>query len=198
MRLIAFLKVTLVGALLAGPLVGPTSTPAYALGAGQVCLFNAPSGAPTPVGNMGHVGWAFLEGGTTNWTYGATENRSGQWTVDAGQNTDSWIKNGTWSQVTADFKNALSINGHYYHDHGYYTQYRCRNTAQSSVGAAVNEARTQQNNGYNFINNNCLTKSINIFWSYDNSLHDLPYAGTTGPNWYFDNELTGFGAKVAL
>jgi len=48
--------------------------PAAALGPGQVCVFNAPTGGN---GWIGHDGWGYLIGGTNQWIYGATENYSG-------------------------------------------------------------------------------------------------------------------------
>jgi len=59
--------------------------PAGALGVGTMCMFNAPSGAH----RFGHVGWAFREGPTTHWFYGATERKGGQasgtWQLDGSQ-----------------------------------------------------------------------------------------------------------------
>ncbi len=67
---------------------------AYALGPGQVCVFLAPQGAPIAGLYTGHVGWAFLEGGTSNWIFGATENVSGRPFVKPGDNNYAWVSNG--------------------------------------------------------------------------------------------------------
>jgi hypothetical protein len=61
---------------------------AHALGAGKVCMFNAPSGADT----LGHVGWGYLVGGTSTWIYGATEEPG-----------DNWHTSGSWSQMLEAF-----------------------------------------------------------------------------------------------
>ncbi|MFE2070544.1 hypothetical protein ACFXDH_50705 [Streptomyces sp. NPDC059467] len=183
---------------------------AHALGAGRVCFFKAPTGAPIgPSGHQlmfGHAGWAYRVGSSGTWVYGSTENNSGKPTISAGQNTDSWSRTGSWAQVTADFKGALTINGHHYHNAGYYTQYRCRNTNTSAVGAANTTAAQQLGNGYDWFSNNCLTKGVQIFWAYDSSLRAVPPASNpkgigsgvgVGPNWYIDH-LNGFEATQNL
>lgn len=159
------------------------AAPAQALGTGTVCMFNAPSGAQLGPANMGHVGWAFRIGGTQGWEFGATENASYNWR-DSGDQTTM-------------FNTFKGLRGHGIAT-GYYTQWRCRNTANSSVTAASNKVNELYGQSYDLLWNNCLTRSVTIFQAYDSSLNDLPGAGATGPNWYFDNELTNFGAKHPL
>jgi len=77
-----------------------------------------------------------------------------------------------------------------FHGTGYYTQYRCRNTPFSSVGAANDQAQHEKNDRYELKVNNCLTKSVLIFNAY--GVTDLRGAANTFPNFYFDNELVGF------
>ncbi|MEV4754871.1 hypothetical protein AB0J86_07130 [Micromonospora sp. NPDC049559] len=151
------------------------AAPARALGAGRVCLFNATEGA----GTAGHVGWAFRVGTADDWIYGATENAD--W---------SWRREGNWSSALATFD---VTNGD-----GYYDHYRCRDTPSSSVGAAKSKVDEVYGRAYHLLWDNCLTRSVEIFKAYDGALADLPYAGGTGPNWYYDNSLVGFGGRAYL
>ncbi|MBR8836065.1 MAG: hypothetical protein DSM106950_19080 [Stigonema ocellatum SAG 48.90 = DSM 106950] len=139
--------------------------PVQALGPGRVCMFKAPSGATYGVVDAGHVGWAYEVGNSGSWAFGATE-------VADGKPSSTWSKSGDWNAVLDTFKRGAGFHGI-----GYYTQYRCRNTASSAVGAANNEAQREEDNGYDFEVNNCLTKSVLIFNAY--GVSDLPGAGYT-------------------
>ncbi|MEV4471083.1 hypothetical protein AB0K12_17800 [Nonomuraea sp. NPDC049419] len=43
-----------------------------------------------------------------------------------------------------------------------------------------------------------MTTSVEIFKAYDSSLHHLRDAGYTGPNYYYDNHLTGCEGRRGL
>lgn len=155
-------------------------SPAQALGAGKMCMFNAPSS--TTFGfNHGHVGWLIQEPGT-GWWAGSTE-------LGTGDPADTWILS-TTSEATAQgfFKNKLVANGKTQHEAGYYTRFRCHSTAQSAVGAAITKARALQGNGYTFWDNNCLTKAVAVFNAYY-SAEGLAAGSYTYPNDYFENYL---------
>jgi hypothetical protein len=167
-------SVTILAALAAGFGIA-TSGPAYALGAGRVCMFNATEGALT----AGHVGWAFRVGSADQWIYGATENAS--W---------NWQQQSNWAGVIATFE---VTNGASYYDH-----YRCENTGGSAVTAAKNKVNEVYGRPYNVAWDNCLTRSVEIFKAYDSSLNNLPDAAFIGPNWYYDNDLVGFEPRTYL
>lgn len=146
------------------------AAPAQALGAGEVCMFNAPSGAQLPLGlNAGHVGWGYLIGGSTTWTYGATESASYHWHTS-----------GSWSAMLAAFRNAG-----YGHSAGYYTKYKCQNTGTSAVSAANTAVANGEATTYDWFSSNCLTRSIDIFNAYYG--FGLYSGSGVAPNYYFDN-----------
>jgi hypothetical protein len=146
------------------------ASPAHALGAGQVCMFNAPSGAQ----GAGHVGWGFLIGGSSTWTYGATE-----------QTNHSWHASGSWSAMLSAFK---------YNSSSKYLYYECSHSPNSSVGAANNQVTAGENSGYNLATDNCLTKAVAIYKAYDGGTYGGMYwGGSEGPNWYFDHLPGAFG-----
>jgi hypothetical protein len=152
---------------------------AHALGAGKVCMFNAPSGAYT----LGHVGWGYLVGGTSTWVYGATE--------EPGEN---WHTSGSWPQMLASFKDSGD-----YHNAGYYLYYKCQTSPTSAVGAANKQVAAGEASGYNWDNDNCLSKAVAIFEAYDGSTFDYLGNGKGWPpNFYFDNELSGFSQREDL
>ena len=164
---------------LAALFVVNAARPAQALGPGEVCMFNAPSGAD----GLGHVGWAYLIGGTSNWIYGATE-----------EPNQSWHETGSFADMLSAFSDAGN-----YHAAGYYQYYRCETSPNSSVGAADNQVAEGEASGYNVIDNNCLTKAVAIFKAYDSGTFGSLYNGdSVGPNWYFDNALGNFGPRENL
>jgi hypothetical protein len=150
------------------------ASPAMALGAGEVCMFNAPTGAELGFGlNAGHVGWGYLIGGTSTWTFGATESPSYHWHTS-----------GSWGTMLADFRNA-----DYGHSAHYYTQYKCGYTPTSSVGAANTAVSNGEGSGYFALTNNCLTKSVAIFNAYYGfglyaGWSEAPNAYFNGLGWY--------------
>jgi len=171
-------------------------TPAYALGPGRVCVFLAPQGAPLAGFYAGHVGWAFLEGGTSNWIFGATENRSGWPFVKPGDNNYAWVSNGPWDSVLATFAGQLVIGGTFYHGADYYTQFRCQNTSNSSVGAAVARANAIKGYGYGFVTDNCLDHAYNVLTTYGGSMvYPASNSGFWTPNGWFAalGVFSGFG-----
>jgi hypothetical protein len=152
------------------------TTPAYALGPGTVCMFNAPSGAEIGPLHAGHVGWAFREGNTTTWEYGATENASTNWRGRGDQNA-------MFNAFRQRQGNATP----------YYTKWRCHASPYSSVGAASTKVDQLNKQTYNLLNDNCLTRSIEIFKAYDGSTFGhMEQGGGASPNRYFDS-LDGYG-----
>ena len=105
--------------------------PALALGPGGTCVFFAPSGAY----DLGHTGWGYQIGGTSQWIYGATENESGQ-NQPPGHDIGYWDRQGSFNQMLNTFNNP-SIPTLNRIGSGYYTQYKCYYTSTSSVGAPV-------------------------------------------------------------
>jgi len=150
------------------------ASPALALGAGEVCMFNAPSGAELGPLHEGHVGWGYLVGGTSTWVFGATENPSYHWHTS-----------GSWSTMLADFHDA-----DYDHKLGYYTKYKCQYTSTSAVGAANAAVADGESNGYFLLTNNCLTKAVSIFNAYYG--FGLGSGAFDSPNSYF-NDLNWYG-----
>lgn len=172
-----------VGLLLTGvalAVLGVVPTPASALGTGTGCMINAPSGATVGGVGFGHVGWAFQEGGSSRWFFGATENSGGNAYVPPGGDDQSWQDSGSQNDMFSAFAHA----GHH-HSSGYYTQWRCRTIPNTAVGAALTEVRNQATNGYVFPTNNCLTKSVAILNAYGEGLGWPGYF--QAPNNYFDN-----------
>jgi len=177
---------------------------AYALGPGQVCVFLAPQGAPIAGLYTGHVGWAFLEGGTSNWIFGATENVSGRPFVKPGDNNYAWVSNGPWAgtrgSVLATVAGQLAIGGTVYHGAGYYTMYRCQNTSNSSVGAAVARANAIKGYGYGFVTDNCMDHAYNVLTTYGGSMI-YPAVNTqywTPNGWFFLGLHSSFGPVATL
>jgi hypothetical protein len=147
-------------------------TPAFALGAGEMCMFNAPNGVPIAPGYaLGHVGWGFEVGSADSWIYGSTERGDGS-------PSSTWIQSGSYSSMLAAFK-----------AHGgasYYTRFRCEFTQDSSVGAAATAANLTKSNGYNGLFNNCLTKAAYILNAYYTGPPGPLFSGrATPPNKYF-------------
>jgi len=74
--------IMLLAVLLAGSVMAGIGAPrAEALGTGVGCMINAPRGATVGPISFGHVGWAFQEGGTNRWFFGATEDHGAHPTV---------------------------------------------------------------------------------------------------------------------
>jgi hypothetical protein len=160
--------------------VGLGAPTAAALGTGTGCMINAPSGATVGGVSFGHVGWAFQEGGTATWFFGATENGGGNAYVPPGGDTQSWSASGSENQMFTAFRTA----GHH-HSSGYYKKWRCRTIGNTAVGAALREITTQAGSGYVFPTNNCLTKSVAILNAYGEGLGWPGYF--QAPDNYFDN-----------
>ena len=150
---------------------------------------------------IGHVGWAFRDGGGDTWVFGATENTGGKWQIDPGApaNTQSWKKTGTWTQVLQAFRSDVNYN----RGRNYYQSYRCISIRTSDPPAAKAQANLGQRNGYNFTFENCLTKSVEIVRA--SRVTKLPPAclGTPVcvtpvlPSHYFQSSLTSAGFERA-
>ena len=156
-------------------LAAVNATPAFALGPGQVCMVNQPTGAPSSGGTLGHVGWMFMIGGTSQWVAGSTDGA-----VSASNAKKKvWTRTGTKSAIL-DF---------FYYDG--YTKFRCHSTATSAVGAAQKMVAQRDGQDFNTVTDNCLEDTVAIFMAYDSSM-GLASGLLEGPNYYFDN-LNSFG-----
>ena len=137
------------------------STPAFALGQGSACMFNAPNAAA----GFGHVGWAFEVGSSGQWVFGSTDdNAAGDPYVPPGQYNGAWSRSGSFSAGLAAFR-ASSIG---------YTRYRCVSTPTSAVGAAVQQANAASGWGYTLIGNNCLDHTYRILTTYRGGIMSPP------------------------
>lgn len=143
--------------------------------AGRVCMFDAPKGALT----LGHVGWAF-RWSDGSWGYGAT------------MEDHNWQKHGSEQQMLHDFATS--------NDSGGYRSYRCTNTAADNEGSAESAVTAGFARTYNVLDDNCLTRSIQIFKAYDGSggLNRLSDGKLIFPNAYFNYDLTGWENAAPL
>jgi len=142
--------------------------PAYALGRGRACVFLANRGAK----GAGHVGWAFQEPPQDHWFFGSTEGAGGEEggpnaaKIPPGQWNGAWVANGTWAAAKQAFKNAKANE----HPGGYYTQYTCRNTKDSSVHAADVQAEANKGRGYDLWGNNCMNHAYDVLTTYGETM----------------------------
>ena len=146
----------------------PTPPPAPLAGVGEVCLFYAPTGAPIKPTSLyfGHVGWGFRLGQQNEWIFGATEGTGAPNILPPDYN-GAWVDKGDWDTMLNIFENKLLDAGNtYYHDSGYYTQFRCRVTIASNVSSAESLAYSMKNKGYDLTTNNCLTDAYQILSTY--------------------------------
>jgi hypothetical protein len=164
-------------AVVAAGLTLVSATPASALGPGTFCMFNAPNDAF----GLGHNAWAFREGPNNHWFFGATE-------FSDGSPNSTWQKDGTQKDMFDTFTGTLNLNGIPYFTAGDYTGWRCHATSSSAVGGALNQAHIEQNNGYDVVTNNSLTKAVAILSTYYGGDH-LDNGIGIPPNCYFVNSL---------
>jgi hypothetical protein len=179
--LFAAAAVVTIGLITLGVTPAMAAMAAPALGNGEMCMFDAPNGAPIAPGySAGHVGWAFEIGSSGRWTYGSTETSSGN-------PSDTWIQSGSLSNMLTAFRVARGGR--------YYTKYRCHATPDSSVGAATTQANLTKYNGYNGLFNNCLTNAISIYNAYwvSSVLGNMGNGWATPPNSYFNNLGFNYG-----
>jgi len=154
--------------------------PAAALGPGQVCVFNAPTGGN---GWIGHDGWGYLIGGTNQWIYGATENYSGARQINPGHDIGYWDRVGNWNQMVGTFSDPSIPTLNHIH-RNYYTTYKCYSTSTSSVGAANAARHAARCGGYDWITNNSLHAVYNVLHTYNGSI-PMPAPTLSSPNvWY--------------
>ncbi|MEU4302914.1 hypothetical protein [Kitasatospora aureofaciens] len=172
-----------------------TADRAEAATGGEVCLVLAPNNVDLGAGPVGHIGWAFRNGTSSTWTFGATENND-----KTGKTNGTFIETSSWNTMLSTFKKRHSGNQQY-------VKYRCLNTPSSDTAKAQQAARTSATNGYNLLSNNCLTKSVDIFHAYSPWLNDtrhLPDPKLLGvskfPNHYYNDLLpeAGWGATHNL
>jgi hypothetical protein len=178
-------------ALLTGT-VSPAGARAPAAG-GMVCMFQAPTGAHLIGLNAGHVAWAYRWANAAGgrWDFGATEHGG-----------VVWNRNGTWDEMLGVFRSRTRPDG----DPGpYYTRYRCAHTGGADQAAARRKRAELDHLPYSLLNDNCLTRSIEIFKAYDSSggLNILSTGKADNwqlatPNDYFAEDLTGFGPARSL
>jgi hypothetical protein len=160
--------------------IGMVAIPATAAHAasGEVCMFISPDGAM----GAGHVGWGYRWDTAALWDFGAT--------VGSGD----WRENGSFDDMLNAFR--AGTGG----DH--YTAYRCDETGSSDQADASHTADLAYGEVYHLFWNNCLTRSIRIFKSYDNSggLNGMDDGSWTSPNTYFNDNLNqaGFSSATSL
>lgn len=160
--------------------------PAYALGSGEVCMFNAPNAAA----GLGHVGWAFEVGSSGKWIFGATDDdAAGDPYVAPGSYNGAWVGSGGFGAVSSAFR-ASTIG---------YTRYRCHATPTSAVGGAEQQASAAKGWGYTLIGNNCLDHAYRILTTYRGDVMPSP-ALTIIPNDAFVGGLSSarWGPIAAL
>ena len=145
---------------------------------GRVCMFLAPE----HVFGLGHVGWAYRWSDAQNWDFGSTTG-----------STASWHKSGAFADVLKGFHDAPDSSGPY-------KSYRCRNTTGHDQAAAAAKADQVAAEPYDILTNNCLTRSLEIFETYDTSggLTSLGEGKLTAPRWYFEHDLDGFEPAAGL
>ena len=165
---------------LVGGIAVVTAAPALALGPGQVCMVNEPTGAPSSGGTLGHVGWMFMIGGTSQWVAGSTD----------GAVSASNPKKVVWTRTGT--KSAL-LN--FFYSWGY-TRFRCHSTNTSSVGAAQNMVAARDAQNFDTLWDNCLDDTVAIFRAYDSSIV-MGDPTLVEPNGYFVH-LDSFGPIHAL
>jgi hypothetical protein len=164
-----------------------TGTPAFALGPGEVCVFLEPNGAEIPVlGAVGHIGWGYLVAGSPTWVYGSTENPNGDYQINAPAINGAWSANGTFQEMINDFTfqphfPATTKQPRPAHQ---YTEYKCRKTSTSSVGAANTAAAANRTAGYTGIGNNCLNATVRVLGAYGTPNLPSPTLNPYPNDWY--------------
>ena len=141
---------------------------------GEVCVFQAPSGAD----GLGHVGWALLNTNPTygtvgDWIYGAMEGPGLPPTISGDPQNGNWYQEGDWTTMQNNFLFGMNSNsGGELFSAGYYTDFTCMTTFDSNVGTAavmfaVIDATPYQLAASPFSEaNNCETTVINILSVY--------------------------------
>lgn len=159
-----------------------TNHPVFADGTGQACIFFAPSGAASGPFHLGHVGWGFRDGPSNHWFFGATENETGQLSLNGSQNNYAWIHDGNETLMYKEFRERLVIQHRVfteiYHPAGYYKQMRCKNTTTSAVNSAWQVATALLSQGYLVGNNDCETAAQQVLTAYDSHIFDSQKYGT--------------------
>jgi hypothetical protein len=162
--------------------------------AGEACVFNASNGADwgTPGAPYGHVGWGF-EQADGSWEYGANE---GPVNAPSDMTSNTWIKDGTWDDMLADF----AAGGAGYQPAGYYDSYECTAVAAvaANPSAADNEANNEANEQYSIPTQDCESHVYNVLSAYGVSglPSDISYPA---PNsWYSALTSDGFSQPTSL
>jgi hypothetical protein len=146
------------------------AAPAYALGAGRVCVFyylNSESGY------IGHTAWAFSVPGSTVWDYGSADGNTGSMGTSGSFDVEPhragvWVLSATYGfeDVVETFR-ARS-----------YSYYTCKNTPVSAVGAAQSLALSDRTWG--LLSNNCAQHVSDILSAYYDHTFSTAYGATVG------------------
>ncbi|MFJ9820748.1 hypothetical protein ACIRU3_36870 [Streptomyces sp. NPDC101151] len=156
-------------------------TPSAPTAGGRVCLFHAPNGAY----GAGHAGWAVMDG-SGRWFSGATETKASKGFAG------NWLRGPEdVNSMLGNFK-AQRINK--------YTEFRCKNTSSGSPTGAVTRFKLLMNTEYNWLGNNCLTRSVLTFKAYSSAMNSLKSGVSIPPKWYFNIYLgyAGWESSVRL
>ncbi len=144
----------------------------YADGSGEVCIFQAPSGAPIPGGYAGHIGWALLntdpgEGPVGDWIYGAMEGPGLPSTFQGDPQNGNWYQEGDWGTMQSDFEYGMNSNSNVeLFPADYYTKFLCMNTSDSNVLAAGQTFESADAAPYSLVSNNCEIVATEILGAY--------------------------------
>ena len=165
---------TIIAVILSSPVVN-------ALGPGEACAFNMPSGAPLEIPVLknlfpnvafGHVAWGFQVGNSTNYIFGSDDGPSN------GNNGDTK----KWSQSNGTRANMLS----WFKSNGY-AYYNCEPVQNSAVGSAQTMIATVKAQKYQAFGNNCLDDTIAILTAYNAQGVPSVKGKPIAPNWWFDH-----------
>jgi hypothetical protein len=180
----------LVAAVAGGAGIATTTGAEAASFTGEVCIFNAPTGAT----NQGHVGWGFKTNATT-YMFGATEKGTMVGKLPAAQK-GAWHAKNTKAKMLSEFKG----KGHG-HAAGYYKTYKCRTVPASVTNpdAAVKQMLLEEKKDYWLFGENCMNNAYRILKAYGTP--DLPAPDKItrwAPNWWYGALATPPWTKKAL
>jgi hypothetical protein len=191
-RLLSHIPLVLAAGIIAFASLALAQSRAQAAWQGLACVFNAPSGAS----GLGHIGWGYQSGPNNAYTYGATENGSGNWDVPPGGDNGAWHESGGFPAMLNAFQGARGT-GNNHHNTGYYTQYRCQSVANPSVSRADAAVQQAETNGYHLPGKTCLDDTVSIASAY--GAQGLPKASDyPEPNNWFDHLTAPWSGPAGL
>ena len=124
-----------------------------------------------PPGCSGHVAWGFMTA-QNQFSFGSTENPTGSWKIEPGQNTGFWMQHGPLQAMLQAMKQRR------------YNAYKWLTLPDAMPDAATAATNKVRGAGYTAIGNNCLDHVCNILGAYN--VKDLPWASThPSPNDWF-------------